>query len=159
MKARALLRKILALNGRDAWALASAAMALANVRVRLRVLPFPRVLSWADVSVGPHASSPAPLEENMEHLIHAVERVGHRLFPDNPCLTEALVVHRLLRRKGYPSELRIAVRRASQSELEAHAWVEHLGRVVVGARGLSQEHVPLPRFSLSRSAGKIPKGR
>ncbi len=73
-----------------------------------------------------------------------MERAGCRLFPKNPCLIQAAVVQRLLWRKGHPSELRIGVRKEGGKHLEAHAWVESGGEVVVGARGRSDEHVPLP---------------
>ncbi len=158
MRFRSLIRKLAALNGRDRLDLLPATLAILLARLHLRLRPLPRALAWADAprSVGPQGV--AFLDPHTQRRIRAFERVGHRLFPRNPCLTEALVVHRLLRRKGYPSELRIGVRKVSQSDLEAHAWVEHRGEVVIGARGLSEEHVPLPPVIVSGLAGKIPKG-
>ncbi len=48
-------------------------------------------------------------------------------------------------RNGYPVELRIGVVKTNQGGLEAHAWVESGGRLVVGdlTQGLST-YAPLP---------------
>lgn len=159
MRLRSLIRKLTALNRRDRLDLLPATLAIVLARLRLRLRPFPRALAWADAPSADEPQGPALLDPHTQRRIRALERVGHRLFPRNPCLTEALVVHRLLRRKGYPSELRIGVRKASRSDLEAHAWVEHQGVVVIGARGLSAEHVPLPPVVVSSLASKIPKGK
>lgn len=157
MKFHSFSRKIASLEWRDRFELLPASVSLLWARVMLRAVHFPRALRWAEARLVGPAHAGLYLDRHTERRIRAVERVGHHLFPRNPCLTEALVVHRLLRRKGYPSLLRIGVRKASQSELEAHAWVESQGVVVIGARGLSEKHVPLPPFPASRLAGKVPK--
>jgi hypothetical protein len=54
----------------------------------------------------------------------------------------------LLRRNGHPADLRFGVRR-SERKLEAHAWVESRGRVVIG-RGQLTRFTPL---SPTRSEG------
>lgn len=77
-------------------------------------------------------------------MIWAVEAVGNRLFPSSPCLTQALVIQRLLRRHGRHSELRIGVRKDERGKFGAHAWVESEGRVVIGGEALSEGFVPLP---------------
>jgi len=61
------------------------------------------------------------------------------------------VVQRLLRKKGHASDLRIGVRKGNGQPLEAHAWVEYQGVVVIGARGLSQEHVRLPALATAKA--------
>jgi hypothetical protein len=50
------------------------------------------------------------------------------------CLAEALVVEAMLRRHGHAPILKIGVKHPQSSErsLEAHAWVECDGVVVVG---------------------------
>jgi hypothetical protein len=45
------------------------------------------------------------------------------------CLRESMALWWLLRREGIESDLRIGVRR-SAGGFEAHAWVEHLGRIL-----------------------------
>lgn len=55
-----------------------------------------------------------------------------RLVPDASCLTKALTLCTVLRRRGIGCEVKIGVRRREGADLEAHAWVEHDGRVVIG---------------------------
>ncbi len=54
-----------------------------------------------------------------------VDRVLHRLPPPwhHTCLKRAVVLHYLLHRAGRPVELRIGVRRDTDANLAAHAWL------------------------------------
>ena len=63
----------------------------------------------------------------------AAHAVGRRLLPDRPCLTQALVLQYLLLRRGdEEAELHIGVTKGEDSSLQAHAWVERDGYVLVG---------------------------
>jgi hypothetical protein len=48
------------------------------------------------------------------------------------CLAKALTTQLLLNRYGYPHQLRIGVAKDATHALEAHAWIEYEGQVVVG---------------------------
>ena len=48
------------------------------------------------------------------------------------CLTRALTVQGMLARLGYPSRLHVGVVRGPQGAVEAHAWVECAGRILIG---------------------------
>jgi hypothetical protein len=143
VKLSSLLRKLRSLNGEDRVALIPATLRLLTVRVALRILPFRTVLRWAERPVK-EDQSPRHLAPGTLRRIRALERAGHGLFPKNPCLTQALAAHRLLRKKGQPSELRIGVRRTTERLLEAHAWVENRGEILIGERGLADGHVSFP---------------
>jgi len=59
--------------------------------------------------------------------------VGRRLLPERPCLTQALVLQYLLLRRGDDAaELHIGVAKGEDGTLQAHAWVERGGRVLIG---------------------------
>ena len=59
--------------------------------------------------------------------------VGHRLLPNRPCLTQALVLQFMLLRCGDDApELKIGVTKGQENELLAHAWVERDGVVLIG---------------------------
>jgi hypothetical protein len=61
--------------------------------------------------------------------------VGHRLLPNRPCLTQALVLQFLLLRGGDDTpKLKIGVTKGQQNELLAHAWVERDGEVLIGGK-------------------------
>ena len=63
----------------------------------------------------------------------AAHAVGRRLLPERPCLTQALVLQYLLLRRGDDAaELHIGVTKAEDGSLQAHAWVERNGRVLIG---------------------------
>ena len=145
MKPTVLLRKLNALEGGDLWALIPATASLLLTRVALHLLPFRTILRWAEVPVRDGGSC-GPIDRATWRRLQALERGGHGLFPRNPCLTQAVVAHRMLRKQGIPSELRIGVRRTTQAPLEAHAWVEHQGEILIGGRGLADDHIPLSPF-------------
>jgi transglutaminase superfamily protein len=70
----------------------------------------------------------------------AVSAAGRRL-PGRTCLMEALAADVMLRRRGYESELHLGIRKTGDRSqpLDAHAWVECDGAVVVGElEGLAQ---------------------
>lgn len=141
MNLSSLLRKLGSLDHEDRVALLPATVRLLTVRVALRLLPFRTVLRWAEISVT-EGDSPKPLAPRTLRRLRALERAGHGLFPRNPCLTQALAAHRLLREEGQPSQLRIGVRRTTERPLEAHAWVENRGEIMIGERGLADDHLP-----------------
>ena len=63
----------------------------------------------------------------------AAHAVGTRFLPDRPCLTQALVLQYLLLRRGEDSaQLHIGVTKGEDEDLQAHAWVERDGRVLIG---------------------------
>jgi hypothetical protein len=64
--------------------------------------------------------------------------------PRVTCLSQALATHILLVRSGYPAQVRIGVAKTDRGRLEAHAWVEGDGQILVGdVAGLSR-YVRLP---------------
>lgn len=58
------------------------------------------------------------------------------------CLARALTTQILLRRRGYPSELRIGVKKGLGNQLEAHAWVELNHQVIIGQVSELQSFIP-----------------
>jgi hypothetical protein len=50
----------------------------------------------------------------------------------------------LLRQHGYASRLRIGVHKSAAGTLQAHAWVECQGRVVIGDDAELSHYTPLP---------------
>jgi len=68
-------------------------------------------------------------------------RVASRYVPSATCLSQALVLHILLRRQGLQSIIRIGVEKHAE-HFAAHAWVESRDRVVIGDRDL-QRYTPM----------------
>jgi hypothetical protein len=139
---RGLFGKFLDLDWAQRVAVVRATALLLLARASLVFLSFPTVLRLAD-RVRPRTPSPRA-ERDLQTMVWAVTSVGNRLFPTTPCLTQAVIIHRLLRRSGRPAELRIGVRKDRTGKFGAHAWVESEGEIVIGAEGLSEGFVPLP---------------
>lgn len=58
-----------------------------------------------------------------------------RYVPAATCLTQAFATQVLLSRRGLPARLRIGVVKGKDGRLQAHAWVESNGVVVIGGSG------------------------
>lgn len=112
-------------------AVVEAATLLSAVRLGLAILPYTviarRLARWA------HNRHIGAGEDALESVTWAVEAVGRRL-PVMTCLPRALVTHAMLARRGVPAVVKLGARPRSDSrrELDAHAWVESGGRVVMG---------------------------
>lgn len=138
------LRKWLKLPPSERWLLIQAWLLLGAVRVALWLLPFRSVHRWLS---RPRASSPR----------FSVERIGWAVavasvyLPFATCLPQALTAQVLLRRYGYAADLKIGVAREDGGRLEAHAWVESAGQIVIGGSASAlARYTPLPEVPLER---------
>ena len=100
-------------------------------RVGLALLPWSRASSLLE---GPPVRAGDPDGPRAQAALWAVRAVAKRLLRDRPCLTQALVARRLLRRYGFETTLRIGAARGEGGAFEAHAWLERGGTVVIGGR-------------------------
>jgi hypothetical protein len=104
---------------------------VAAIRVSLWVLPFRLTRMW----VGRMSKTAGPKRDldrlNIQRLAWAVEAAGRRI-PGATCLTQGMAMQVLLGRLGQHSELHLGVARKLGGQLEAHAWVETQGLVVMG---------------------------
>jgi len=78
-----------------------------------------------------------------------VKLTSKHLLKKRPCLVQALVLWLLYRRSGYPAEIRIGVRTNGSEQFQAHAWVEHNGRIAIGWVPELPEYKVLPSFDLA----------
>jgi hypothetical protein len=94
-------------------------------------------------------------------LIHtsnmAMERIGWAVtvasvyVPFATCLPQALAAQMLLRWHGYSAKVRIGVAHTEMRRLEAHAWVECAGQIVIGGSAETvARYTPLPSFPLEK---------
>lgn len=134
------INKFFRLPGADRSLLVRSMVLVGTARLALWVLPFNVVRRMLSRPV--HRSSGA--HATTEKIGWAIS-VAKRFVPRGNCLPQALAAESLLRRSGHPVELRIGVAKTDQGRLEAHAWVESGGRLVVGdlTQGLDT-YTPLP---------------
>lgn len=124
---RSWLRRFYRLESRDRRLLVRTGMVLAAVRVCIWVLPF-RVARRFIVPPRPVHSADRLTASRVRWAIG----IAQRLIPDATCLPQAIAAESLLIRDGHDVALRIGVMKNAAGKIEAHAWVECEGRVVVG---------------------------
>ena len=138
------LGKFLRRGWADQRLLLEAGLVVGAVRVGLWVLPYDRLRRLLETI--------APTRQPRQHADRAcAERVGWAVgqvaecVPDATCLTRALAAEWILNRLGQPSSLRFGVAKGETGGIEAHAWLESGGTIVVGRlAGLSRYAVLAP---------------
>ena len=108
---------------------------VATVRAALWVLPFGKLRSAIARLVPSRSGSQARSPGEADRIAWSVGSAA-RFVPRASCLTQALAGEVLLIRAGYPAQVRIGVAKDPAGKLEAHAWVESDGRVVIGDHDL-----------------------
>lgn len=109
--------------------LVRAVLTLAAARLATWMLPF---ATGRRLLTRTKATAPTgPIGPTREQIRWAIMH-ARRVVPGATCLPQALTAESLLLRSGLPSQLHIGVRKAADDGLEAHAWVESDGRIVIG---------------------------
>lgn len=142
------LARFLSLSWADRALLAGATGALAVAVVAVRILPF-RGLLRAAGALG--AWRPAAHgNDARERVARAIAKAAPRV-PGASCLPQALAARFLLGWFGEECQVRIGVAKSAQGKLEAHAWVESGGKVIVGGFSALDRYTPLPDLDSSGS--------
>ncbi len=127
------LFKFFALPSSDRRIFALAAIWMILIRAALRVAPFQSLRRW--LARASERGQSARITKSQ--IVWAV-KAASRYVPLASCLTQALTGYLLLRQNAYDPSLRIGVARDSQQELQAHAWLECDGSVVIGESEMGQ---------------------
>jgi hypothetical protein len=122
----------------DRRLLAAAWICLAAAPLALALLPFRRLLDWAEGEAPRRRINGGPAPERAAALVEAAAR--YHLLPTT-CLARALVLCRLLRRLGHPARLVVGGAR-TRGSFEAHAWVA-CGHLALTAGGPVDRFEPL----------------
>jgi hypothetical protein len=140
------VRKFLRLTSGDRRLLISAVLLVWTVRLGLWLLPFQglrRLLSLRSKVT----RAPLTLQEAdpacADKVIWAVTTAS-RYAPAASCLVRALVAQVLLAQQGCPAHLCIGVAKTEAGRLEAHAWIESQGKVILGGKSDLARYTPLP---------------
>ena len=121
---RALLRR----SWPERLLLIEALLTVVAVRITLWVVPF---RLWRSVLVDT-ASDGVPGTPHMAYQVALAVRATSNYVFMATCLTQAIATYLLLRWRGIPSCIRIGVARGESGRMEAHAWVESAGHVIIG---------------------------
>jgi hypothetical protein len=135
------LRKLVGLPTSDRRLLLKASTVLCVVRIGLWTLPFARVrrLLAKTASEGSQPNG----GPSVDRVTWAVSTAA-RYVPRSSCLVQALTIKRLLAGLGHEAELHIGVAKDDKGHLEAHAWVEREGKILLGGLPDLSRYTPLP---------------
>lgn len=101
-------------------------VALAAIRVVLTVSSYRTALRLIE------RAPPRKLPDIPIPVIVWAVRHTARLVPGATCLTQAIATRYLLSRIGEPCIIRVGMAQGGSQALEAHAWVIHQGKVLIG---------------------------
>jgi hypothetical protein len=104
---------------------------LTIIRLGLWILPYRTMSRWARSASQRSRYTRGHAKIDIERICRAICSAA-RFVPGASCLTQALVGQILLGQAGHAVALQIGVSRKSGSPLQAHAWLESAGRVVLG---------------------------
>jgi hypothetical protein len=134
------LRKVLALSPEEQRLVVKAALLIGLIKLGLKLLPFRTLWAILNVVSRPSFGFAARDRLSPERISWAVMATGRYLLRVRPCLTQALAVRLLLMRRGYPADLHLGVATSDQGPIQAHAWVETGGRIVIGGSTSELQH-------------------
>ena len=128
-------RRLRELSAPELRLLLAASALLPAVALRLRLEGFSRLRSRVERVSG---ERDALTVDRIARLVdiaarHAPLRVG--------CLSRALTLQWILRRRGIDADLRVGVRKQGD-RIDAHAWVEHAGIPLMESAGVAQRFAP-----------------
>ncbi len=110
----------------------------------LRVCSFGTLQKLLSRFAPPATATHGPRRAAEARIVWAMSVTRRYLPLARNCLVRALVAQALFGRRGHPVSLRIGVDSTRGRRLQAHAWVESEGRVIVGAPG-AERFTPLSR--------------
>lgn len=110
--------------------------------ILLRLFPSRTLTNQKWLGVSPRGGG----EGDRIRRVRCAVTTASRYVPRTTCLTRALTALDLLHRQRLPGELRIGVAKGPGGRLEAHAWVEHDGAVVIGDSGDLSRFTALQRI-------------
>jgi hypothetical protein len=142
------LRKFFRLPTPDRVLLVRAVTLLVVVRLGLWLFPFRTLQRLLATLINTHADFAENTEFGTVRRIWAVRAAIHYV-PQATCLTQALAAQVLLGLGGIPACVRIGVAKRKEGKLEAHAWLESSGKVLLGGSDAGQ-YVPLLALSTWR---------
>ena len=137
------MRRFLRLSTPERNLLLKAAFLLGVITLGLRILSF-QTMRRLLIGTGQKTAGRRHTDQSSANRIAWAVRTASRYIPTATCLPQALAVYVLFRQQGYPAQLHIGVAKGEGEKLQAHAWVESQGRIVVGGSRDVSRYTPLP---------------
>ena len=125
------LSKFLSLPSGEKRLLMKTFMLTSLIRLGLWLLPFNFILSRTNFFRNAKIKSNKTSKHLQDRIIWAIETVSHYV-PKSTCLVKSFTTQILLSEHGYNPELHIGVAKGNEKKVEAHAWVESEGQIIMG---------------------------
>jgi len=125
-------RRFLEASWADRWLLFQTSLWLVTIKLGLKIFRFQTVREFLSRVSRQENPEIDPQQASLEKVVWAIERTSRNLPEAINCLPQALTAQVMLNRRGYQSEMIIGAKRNQDSQLQAHAWVEYQGNVIVG---------------------------
>ena len=135
-------RRFLRLRSVEQVLLVRAATLLSAIRIGLWLLPFKVLQRVISKLIKGAAVSSIKRNVPVGHGVWAVETAA-RYVPHATCLTRALAAQVLLALDGTPASVHIGVAKGKDGVLEAHAWLEAEGKILLGGSDSNQRYARL----------------
>ncbi len=145
-----LLYKFLQLQECDRQLLLITFILLGAIRLGLWLLPFRTWRRLLSRIMQPKSKLQGANPASINQVVWAVSVASHYMPGGVKCLARALATQVLLSQQGHTADLYIGVAKVEEKQLEAHAWVESQGQVVIGDLSNLSSFIPLPAFGDSK---------
>jgi hypothetical protein len=81
-------------------------------------------------------------------------KTADKYLKKSTCLTRALTAQYLITKRGYKADLKIGVAKGSNKNIEAHAWVESCGKIIIGGDIEDfNRYTPFPSLDIKLAKG------
>jgi hypothetical protein len=154
MKLRSKLKTLLQMPQGDRQLIAFTFLLLIGIRIGLWLLPFQTLLQRLNQVSRKAAQFPSPSPLSIASIQWSVNTISRYFAPGSRCLARALTVKVLLDWQNQPNDLRIGVAKG-EAGLEAHAWVEVQGQIVIGYLSDLTRYTLLPTITPIHSANGV----
>lgn len=125
------MSKFLSLSATDKRLLIKAAFLLGTIRLWLWLLPFSTLRGALDKRRRRNTRAGEADCASIKRAVWAIDKAS-RFIPAVTCLIRALAAQLMLEKLGCRASLRIGVAKGEEGQLQAHAWVESEGRIIIG---------------------------
>ena len=144
------LRQFAALPTGERSLLLGSLAVVAGARLALWMLPFQILRRLMDRFAVPRLAVHRDARQafSVKRMAWSIQAAARRV-PYASCLTQALALHWRLARAGQKSVVCIGVAKGETERLDAHAWLEHEGRILVGDDGQLARYAPIARLGTS----------
>ncbi|AFZ02150.1 lasso peptide biosynthesis B2 protein [Calothrix sp. PCC 6303] len=141
------LRYFLRMRSRDRILLLMTFILMGTIRLGLWLLPFRVLIKLHTKTMHLLQKVPNSTQVSLAHII-AYVNLSTRYMPGGAkCLARALTTQVLMHRYNHLGELRIGVSKNTVGSIEAHAWIEHQGQIIIGNLEDLPRFIPLPSLN------------